>query len=424
MLIKQNGIATLAVTLILVLIATVATLYANRQAFIFQKTSANYYANNKAFEAAEAGANEFAARIQSDLNIISTGGTGTEIITPTVATGATACRDNFFNAYSFVSDFADSTSPNQFASDRYFSKRLKENGAPDSLGLGFRVRAVMNGLSMTITSTGCADDSTATPSNTAPACVTAGQPTATVSVVLPLKGRFNPNKAGFSVKGYADSRGSITSNNSNPPTTGFCPIVSGDSFTRNGATDGTITPYSDIAALTQDQYFEMYFGSPKSEVKAAATAAGTVFNSSGCPTVTGNPLTVWIEGDFNPGSCTISAKNVIVNGNIIGNSLNLQVNGLLYANNLYSKSGTISVLGALAIAGDLDAAALGQTFSNFDGTQPNAVNGKTDATNGALFSTHSMNGSTHVVYDPTKLGNPIPPGGSASQFKAGLWRDF
>lgn len=424
MLIKQNGIATLAVTLILVLIATVATLYANRQAFVFQKTSANYYANSKAFEAAEAGANEFAARVLSDLNKISTGTGTVELIQAYVATGANACHDNFFNAYSFTPAFADSTVPQNFASNRFFSNRISGNGAPDALGLGYRVTATMSGLNMVITSTGCADDNTTAPTNSAPACVTAGQPTAKVTMTLPLKGRFNPNKAGFSVKGYADSRGSITSNDSNPATPGWCAIVSGDSFTRNGATDGAITPFSDIKNLTQDQYFEMYFGSPKSVIKAAATAAGTVYNTGTCPTITGNPLTVWIEGDFNPGSCNISAKNVIVNGNIIGNSLNLQVQGLLYANNLYSKSGNISVLGALAIAGDLDAAPLGQTFANNNGTQPNAVNGKADAAIGDLFFTHSMNGSTHVTYDPTKLGDPNPPGGIASQFKAGLWHDF
>lgn len=421
---KQNGIATLVVTIILVLIATVATLYANRQAFIFQKTSANYYANSKAFEAAEAGANEFAARVLSDLNKISTATGTVEIIKVAVATGTTACHDNFFNAYSFHSDFADTTTPQNFATDRYFSNRISGNGAPDALGLGYRVTAKMSGLNMVITSTGCADDSTTAPTNSAPACVTAGQPTATVTVTLPLKGRFNPNNAGFSIKGYADARGSLTSNDSNPATPGWCAIVSGDSFTRDGVTDGTITPYSDIKNLTPDQYFEMYFGSPKSVIKAAAAAAGTVFNTGACPTVTGNPLTVWIEGDFNPGACNISAKNVIVNGNITGSTLNLKVQGLLYANNLYSQSGTISVLGAFALAGDLDAAPLGQVFSNFDNTQPNAVNSKTDALLSDRATTHSLNGSTHVTYDPTKLGDPNPPSGIASQFKAGSWHDF
>ncbi|MCB5195934.1 PilX N-terminal domain-containing pilus assembly protein [Deefgea salmonis] len=421
---KQTGIATLAVTIILILIASIATLYANRQAFVFQKTSANYYANSKAFEAAEAGANEFAARVLSDLNKISTGTGTVELIQQTTASGPGACLTNFFNAYKFTAPYADTANPNQFANDRFFSKRINTLGVADALGLGYQVTARMSGLNMTITSTGCADDSTTSPSNTAPACTTAGQPRATVTVTLPLKGVFNPSKSAFSIKGYADAFGAISTLPASGQPAAACPIMSGDSFTHAGSVDATITPFASIAALTPDQYFESFFGAPKSTIKAAATAAGTAYPGGSCPIVPSPPpLTIWIDGDLNlTGACTLKANNIIVNGNINAGAHPLNATGLLYGNNFYTKAAQV-IYGAVALAGNLDVAALNQPLANSSGVISN--NGKQDGVMATgLGPTHAAFGTISVYYDPSKLKDPSPPGGTGSQFKAGLWHDF
>ncbi|MBY0446996.1 MAG: pilus assembly PilX N-terminal domain-containing protein, partial [Burkholderiales bacterium] len=68
--IYQQGIAALAVTLVLTLIATIFVLSTNKNSYIFQKTSVNHYQQTQAFEAAEAGSQATLLQIRRDIEAI------------------------------------------------------------------------------------------------------------------------------------------------------------------------------------------------------------------------------------------------------------------------------------------------------------------------------------------------------------------
>lgn len=440
---KQQGIAALSVTLLLVFIATVAALYANRNSFILQKTSVNYYQQAKALEAAEAGANEFVNRIIQDMDILSdadpTNDNTTVILTNTLPTGGTCAGQLGAVPYAFRAAYVDSSNPLVFANGRYFSNRVDWISTPagTTADQAYRVRASLQNGRIDMISEGCADDAVANPSITAPSCSNSDQPKATVRRSIAVTGGVTIGGSALLVKTYMDARGSITIDKPDPSKPDpQCAILSGESYSFGGVQQFWGVPtaqLNSLATMSENDFFKSVFGGTSIEdmrVEAQCDNCGTggadtslYITDGSCPaSIPSSVKLIWYEGDITV-ACNFAAKapgqnlNVIVNGNVKQNA-NITMDGLFYAKNVY-QNGQVKVQGQAAIAGHWDIAAPGTTLTNYIG-QP-VVNGKTDATNPALSTTHSGLGSVHVTFDRSKITPPKDPSTTVS---SSSWIDF
>ncbi|AOX99659.1 pilus assembly PilX N-terminal domain-containing protein [Jeongeupia sp. USM3] len=411
---RQAGLATLAVTLILVFIATTAALYANKNAFVFQKSSANHYQHLKAFEAAEAGANELAARLQADVALLTDNVPGndgnTVLLQKAASSGGARCANGaidsayiFKSSYSnYVAGVSPASDRYRFAAGRYFSNALPLLTASAGVnpGLAYRAQAFLDGGTVSIVSEGCADDATATPSITAPACANDG-PKAQVRTQIKLPAMINTGNNALINKGYMDIFGAVhVAPDAGAPTPN-CDVVTGGTLTHTGSAGYQQTSVPEIAGLSSDNFFKMIFGADKAAVKANASV---VTPTTGCPAIAAGTSVLWIEGNWTLTSgCTLSTGNplvVIVNGNLTQNGGELQVTGFLYAQNV-NRNTQITVNGAAAFDG------------NMDGLIPN---GPADGN-----ATHAAYGSTAIYYNPDKFKvAPLTQGSGV----AGSWVDF
>ncbi|WP_432720898.1 pilus assembly PilX N-terminal domain-containing protein [Jeongeupia wiesaeckerbachi] len=434
--IRQRGLATLAVTLILVFIATIAVLYASRNAFIFQKSSSNQYQYLKSFEAAEAGANELAAQVEADLALLSDSNTsndGSTIILQksTAASGSGSCFSNLGQQpYEFKAPYAASGNTKLFAADRYFTQRvalLDSTGLSDP-NLAYRARASIEGSKVNIYSEGCADESVATPTSNSPACADGSQPKALIRRSAQLTGGITYGGSALTTKDYFDMRGSITVDKPNPAAPApACAVLVGDSYTFGGTQSlsaGSLEQNTGLNALSEADFFSKIFGGEtKASLKAKADAGATaspptaiVVTDGSCPSsVASTVKLVWYEGNLSS-NCTIGGgKTVIVNGNI---TASVTVTGFLYGQNVLL-NGAAQVIGAAAFGGYVDAAALGTLLPTYIGT--NVTNGKTDGDNPSLSTTHAAQGALHVTYDPSAIH---PPTDITANSATGSWIDF
>lgn len=183
---------------------------------------------------------------------------------------------------------------------------------------------------------------------------------------------------------------------------------------------------STLATMTNENYFKSFFGGmTKAEVKLEAQKNGVVLNS--CPTSATGKKIIWIEGDLS-GNCAISDSDVfvVINGNVNG-AVTALSGAFIYANNLL-QSGSMNVVGSVAIEGVIDAA-VGNTISAGSLTGVNAgrpfsdmVNNKNDfEASGDQQVYGSALGSLTMSYK--KIRYDSPPGAGNST-RTGSWIDF
>ncbi|MBM5575156.1 pilus assembly PilX N-terminal domain-containing protein [Deefgea sp. CFH1-16] len=67
---KQNGVVALTTTIIILFIATLGVLYANKASFLFQKKSNNNYQYDMALQAAEYGITEIMPILANDMALL------------------------------------------------------------------------------------------------------------------------------------------------------------------------------------------------------------------------------------------------------------------------------------------------------------------------------------------------------------------
>ncbi|UXY14225.1 pilus assembly PilX N-terminal domain-containing protein [Chitiniphilus purpureus] len=409
---RQRGAAALFVTLMLVAIATIATLYANRSAYLFQRSSVNQYQYNLALGAAEAGMNAFIAQVEADFQNINT--TSTTIIEKdTGAGGATSCLPGsgasnvkFRNAYA--------TANNQrFDGTKYFTGTYDLVSSPASgvnPALAYRVQGRLDGGVMSIISEGCMGN-TGSGHNTCSGEV----PRAKVRRQVKISGGISLGDTAVTIGNYGDTWQSIHVTATTAAKYPTCAVMYANSFEDYGSTSyqckaGTCDPEDPEPSLASN-LFTKIFGKSKSEIKTAAGA--NVY--TGCPpTGTYTSKIIWLEGDVT-GTCTINATNsfIVINGALKPVNFNVVGSGFVYANNVYGE-GTIDIMGSIAVESTWDVAPEGQVIGS-------NANTRFDAANGSLAPTHAYKGSTKVTYEKVDGSGILPPElNSASK----SWADF
>ncbi|WP_157670992.1 hypothetical protein [Chitinibacter sp. GC72] len=460
------------VTVLLVLISTIAVLYTNKNVIAAQKIATNNYQNSKAAEAAEAGAQAFIAVLQNDLKLLSdadsTNDSSTEVLkkrSPSAATCAGALSSLGALAYEFKfgsSGYAsDAATSSTFAADRYFSKTITPPEAITGIaqGLAYRIRASMNSSGeISIQSEGCADNAVTAPTITVPACTASNSPLSLSKRTVNLSGGAFFTASALTVKGYMDA---TTTFDTRKPTSlhpsPACSILTGDSFemkagvplvtdtSPTGAvctSSSTCTLPTDIAANTAsintmnpDDYFKKIMGG-KSLDEYKAVADKVITNGS-CSGIQNSDKVIVFDGNLTDTSCNLMSKGdkiIIVNGAIKPpSSADFKMNGLLFAKDVH-QFGSVEVRGVVALGGDWDADTLympsppaaANTLREL--TCPACTGGKaTNSKANAKIGGHNAaaaagQGALTVNYDPSKIPpNVFPPSIST---KSGSWIDY
>ncbi|WP_148715143.1 pilus assembly PilX family protein [Chitinolyticbacter meiyuanensis] len=393
---RQNGAAALFVTLILVAIATIATMYANRSAYLFQKSSVNQYQYNMALGAAEAGMNAFIAQLEADLQQIETSTTpATTLIQSSSGGSSSSCAPgSASSSFAFKNSYA-ATNDQVFDSDKYYTGLYSLVGTAISgvnPGLGYRVQARFDGGVLSVISEGCAGN-TETGNNICSGDVARAK----VRRQLKVTGGFAIGDTAITVGNYADAWGAahITANAGRPLPS--CSVLYGDSYAYGGSQNyqcktGACPPEKNTA-LSTNLFSSLFNGQTKQQIKQVA--GSNVF--TGCPPATSySNKVVWIEGDLSS-SCAISGTDmvIVINGAIRGQ---LQTTGssFVYTNNVYG-TGSFDITGSIAIEDSWDVAPLGQIISG-------SANGKMDSNDPFKAPTHAFSGTQKITYE--KVGPP------------------
>jgi Tfp pilus assembly protein PilX len=350
---RQRGAATLFTAIIVLVLMTLMTFFANRGVLFERKTAANQYRSTKAIEAADAGLEWALANLNSLRRISAACAT-------TTASGSATFRDRYLdpdNNGSYVEAFATST-PTCTLSGGTWSCSCPANGtaatvpactAPEGCPT-FRIafeRIPVDPTLVRVSSVGCTDAR----QPCVPGATGAADGTATVNQVLKLaSGLATIPAAAITAKGYVDfGSNAITATNTDPGTNGVT-INAGLDITGfiNDSTIETLpgTPVgasligndTSLATLSDDQMFRTFFGSSKEQFRdspstTVVTCSG-VCNTTLLEAIDGGARTIWVEGDM-----VLNANNVfgsaqrpvmlVVNGNIEVRG-NMTFYGVLY----------------------------------------------------------------------------------------------
>lgn len=433
---NQTGVATLAVTLILTLIATLFVLSTNKNSYLFQKTSVNHYQQTQAFEAAEAGAQATLLQMRRDIAAINLDPAFDGVIlkksasNPPPAPGTNQCgwdsAVNLGDSYQFSNQFISNKLIFSAKNNSLFQQIGNQKINADHTAW----RSTINLTTGIVSSEGCADEA----ANQGPYCNNAASDQ-TAAVVrrgfdIPTKAIFNPKKIALTVKGHVDMSGSMTLDPHSGQPAPLCNVSTGGALDRWGAGPGADSTHnSALANLTDAQIFGAIFGMSPASFKAQATqinptGGGSVVTS--CPQGSG---LIWINGDFTPpANCVIGSSYPVLAPTIVvvggsgshslaaggpgGNMISVStlISGMLFTRNF---NGSIQVLGAMAVNGDIE----GQLNGSFD-TTPN------DCQFGMCAARPTgSNGAINVAYDE-RMFIGASAGGNLSGNKPGSWHDF
>ncbi|MEK9720554.1 MAG: pilus assembly PilX N-terminal domain-containing protein [Quisquiliibacterium sp.] len=447
---RQTGAATLLVTIIVLMVMTLITFFANRNILFETKTAANQYRSAKAIEAAEAGLEWAIANLNHMQKI------GADCLASTAATDR-VMRDKYLDPdgngnYSPtdppVSGVPTCPQPVEppYGDTAYESARYVRDGPACTLVSGawqcscpaagslptlasctdpqgcptFRLRFqnVVNcslaspkvedpGL-VRITSLGCNDSQVP--------CVpgTAGRADASVEVTQVIKllnGLATVPAAALTAKGNVDfGSNAITATNRDPGTNGIT-INAGGAITGfiGESTIQTLpgTPPAgslvggdtSLSSLNDDQMFISFFGSTKEAFKSSS--ATTVINCSGVcneqvlAAIGAGARQIWIEGDteLNSNATFGSPTNPVM----------LSVNGNL------TVRGTITIYGVVYCQ---------------DGVWDNTGGGTAQIIGAAIAEgSFTATGTPNPTYDPDVLANLRSTNGEFAKVPGG-WRDF
>lgn len=316
---SQHGVITLGVSLMLLLIGSLAVMSASKVVFFSQKASVSSYHYTQAFAAATAG-------VERGLTYLGR------------ASGSGITQSSLYDSDTLKLKPAafpiKETLPE--SKSGYTITMTQPNQADDP-------------LLIEIKSTGCAD-SQAT-------CPTAGNPEATVTQLV----KFRPLLVGqpldaLLVRGTVDLKGNVTVKNQTG--VGVAIRAAGTVSVGNGSSAGTIVRnYAPLAGVTPAAFFESLFGDTKAAIQGYLPNLAADFPAAG----TGGAF--WIEGDTAIHGGTFGSPSnpviLIVNGNLRLNG-NTTIYGLLYViggtsgwNN--QGGGTGEVVGATVSEGDFSA---------------------------------------------------------------------
>nr|WP_314899498.1 pilus assembly PilX N-terminal domain-containing protein [uncultured Deefgea sp.] len=478
---QQKGVAALFVTIMILLIATLGSLYASRNSYIAQKNATSLYQYDAALQAAEAGIVDLVPIIKNDLKILSTGVGTTTLLDKAPAVAATSCN------------------PDPSAGGSYTLKKtfLAKNitlinstrAGNNEPGLAYRIGLNITGSTLTATSVGCTSNSvTGTGSNV---CSNSGTSKALVRNRIELGGSVTPPASALATRGHIDSKVSLVIqypnaikamcgvlygdggssspqcdptnalyNPANDPDNKFCLNFTKPKCASNACGEGMYIPDAGtgtnftkkdttLFTMTADDFFKANMGNrSREEMKSIAKSSGSFVDASGgCTQIaaaivaaktSATPL-LWIEGDL---TCATTATfprdtSVIVNGNITS-ALNIN-NAFIYVKNVF-QLGSINVTDGSVVVEDVwDALPLGDIVNiplepnltvpntdplwntyNYRNSRNDALWGKPPDTYENMKTKMSANGALNITYKAIKP--ELPP--SAENGASGKWIDY
>lgn len=357
---KQQGMATVLISVILLAGLSILTLYANRVAIFDLKTTANQINSNLAFQAAEYGLEQTVANIQEmswrTANLVDAD--NNNVMDPTIA------NNNFGTSQSFTATITRlSTGDNSIL-------RIDSRGCSD----------------------GCSP------------CVNTCANTSQVSQIMMFKSALSGKpSAPMTAKGSVSTGGNADIVNLDPSTSGLT-VHSGSTNVQTGSATlhslpGT-PPEASVAkgdttlsTLTDDQFFEEFFGDTKTNVQASSVSVNPANANSQLNGMTGKKI--WIEG------------NTHINSNVTIGSLAEPV--ILIVNGELQVNGTVTIYGLVYC-----------TSIVWDNTGMGNVN-----IYGAAVAEGSFtgNGTPTITYTPTVTNNLHANLGEYVKV-IGSWRDF
>lgn len=357
---KQQGMATVLVSVILMLGLAIMTLYANRVAIFDLKMTANQVNSNLAFQAAERGLEETIANMQ-------------------VSSWRTTNLVDSDNNNIMDTSIANTS----FGTSQSFAATITRLSAGDNSVLR-------------IDSRGCSDGCSP--------CASTCANTAAVSQVMMFKSALSGKpSAPMTAKGSVATGGNADIVNLDPDTSGLT-VHSGSANVQTGSATlhslpGTPPEASvakndtTLATLTDDQFFQEFFGDTKANVQASAYPVSAANANSQLNGLTGKKI--WISG------------NTQINSNITVGSLAEPV--IIIVDGELRVNGTVTIYGLVYC-----------TAIVWDNTGMGNVN-----IYGAAVAEGSFtgNGTPTITYTPTVTNNLHTKLGEYVKV-IGSWRDF
>ena len=352
---RQRGAATLLTTVIILVLMTMITFFANRNILFERKTVSNQYRSAKAHEAAEAGLEWAVANLNSMRKIDAACAT---------STGSTdrSFRDKYLdpdNNGRYVETFSTATPLCTLVSGAW-SCGCPSTGAPtpdacaDPAGCpAFRVsfqNVATDPAMVRVTSIGCNDSQKPC---VAGAGGTADGTATIVQVIKLLNGLGTVPAAALTAKGNVDfGSNAITATNTDPGTNGITINAGGNitgfinpktiqSLPGTPSTASLVGNDASLGTLSNDQMFTSFFGVTKDAFKTASTT--TVVTCSGTcnntilQAIDAGARQIWVDGDMvlNSNAVFGSATQpimLVVNGNAEVRGT-MTIYGVLYCQN-------------------------------------------------------------------------------------------
>ena len=437
---KQQGIAALVVTLLITLIATVATVYASRNSLISQKASDNSYQATVAAQAAENGMNDFIIQIQADMTELAKSTPNNALIKilkkaapPAAAAAGCALSGSATSQYELKNPtqyFTGSITPVNAISgvDQKSAYRVNAEFAADG--------------TLNIKSEGCVGNA----DTGANICSNDELAKSTLRKSIKTSTAIDPGNNAITLKNNIDARSTLNISAFDTTKKPSCGVMYGSggqsactpsqanqyclsmASSTMSDTQTTSAKNTNLSTMNNDDYFKSFFGGmSKTEVKAEATKNGSVL--AGCPggSISTGKKIIWIEGDVS-GSCTFNDSDafVIVNGNVTGQVAALS-GAFIYANNVF-QNGAINVVGSVAVEGTWDVAGLGSTIpvGSLGAGRPftaivNNIDDGINPDHAAQAYDGTAGGALTISYKKIRYESP-PESGTST--RTGSWIDF
>ena len=413
---RQRGAATLVSAVIILVLMTMITFFANRNVLFERKTAANQYRSTKAIEAAEAGVEWTIANLNSMRKLTAACATST-------LSADRSLRDKYLdpdNNGSYAEAFSAATPLCTLIGGAWSCSC--PSAAPVAAPIAAACTAPEGCPTFRIGFTNMANDptlvrvsATGCTNSQAPCVVgagTAADGTATVNQVMKLlSGLATLPAAALTAKGNVDfGSNAISATNTDPGTNGITInaggtiggfINSNTVVSLPGTPPGASLVGSDtsLSSLTDDQMFKSFFGMTKTQFQSSP--ATTTVNCSGvCNTpvldaISAGARTMWVEG------------NMTLNSNGTYGSPTAPV--ILVVNGNVHVQGTITIYGVLYCQ---------------DGTWDNTGGGDAQIVGAAIAEgSFTATGTPNPTYDPNVLKRLRETTGQYAKVPGG-WRDF
>jgi Tfp pilus assembly protein PilX len=420
---RQRGAATLVSAVIILVLMTLITFFANRNILFERKTAANQYRSTKAIEAAEAGVEWTIANLNSMRKITAACATSTlsadrsmrdKYLDPdndgSYAPVPGNAATNFSAATPLCTFIGGAWSCSCPSASPVANPTAAACTAPEgcpTFRVGFQNMANDSTL-VRVSSTGCTNSQLPC----LPGAAATADGTATVNQVIKLlSGLATLPAAALTAKGYVDfGANAISVTNTDPGTNGITINAGGNitGFVNSntvvslpGTPPGASLVGNDasLSSLSDDQMFKSFFGMTKEQFQASPTTT-TVACSGVCNTPVLNAISdgaraIWVEGDMTLNSTGIYGSPtapviLVVNGNV-------------------HVEGTITIYGVLYCQ---------------DGTWDNTGGGDAQIVGAAIAEGNfTATGTPNPTYDPNVLRRLRETTGQYAKVPGG-WRDF